>query len=145
MLFVKLSPIGTSLKPKRLWTKLRRIKKSDGMKTDRESLQKPASEFELLCLHHSTRLHCYPYAVVYESSVRLFFRLEDKVAEAEKQYKAMQKKIVKCTEELNKRIFEHDQAIGQGFENKELLVQVCLFRRTYHGHKRFNILVRHTF
>ena len=51
-------------------------------------------------------------------------RLEDKVADAEKQYIAMQKKIVKCTEELNKRIFEHDQAIGEGFENKDLLVQV---------------------
>ena len=46
------------------------------------------------------------------------------MTEAESEYKTRQKHLAKCTEELNKRIYEHDTAMESGFDRPEILIEV---------------------
>lgn len=46
------------------------------------------------------------------------------MVEAEKEYKAAQKAVEKATCELNKRIYEHDNAASMGFDKPEITLQV---------------------
>ncbi|KAK3800105.1 hypothetical protein RRG08_015071 [Elysia crispata] len=50
-------------------------------------------------------------------------KLEDQVAEAQKEYEAVQKQLDHAYCELNKRINEHDTCVAQGFDRPELTLQ----------------------
>ncbi|GFN81375.1 fam83h antisense RNA 1 (head to head) [Plakobranchus ocellatus] len=50
-------------------------------------------------------------------------KLEDQVAEAQREYEAVQKQLDHAYCELNKRINEHDTCVAQGFDRPELTLQ----------------------
>ncbi|XP_064623057.1 IQ motif and ankyrin repeat domain-containing protein 1-like [Lineus longissimus] len=50
-------------------------------------------------------------------------KLEDALKEAEREYKVMEKQLNTAYCELNKRIYEHDNAAAEGFDKPELTLQ----------------------
>eukprot|EP00118_Oscarella_pearsei_P010653 m.66547 g.66547 ORF g.66547 m.66547 type:complete len:641 (+) comp35393_c0_seq2:388-2310(+) len=51
-------------------------------------------------------------------------RLKNKLREAEKEYDSAQKQLVKAYEELNKRIYEHDNSVAIGAVKPEVTLQI---------------------